>query len=50
MARLRLGQSLAMLGNNDEACGTLAAVGKKYPSADATVRKSVEREQEKDHC
>ena len=50
MALLRLGQSLAMLGNGDEACGTFAEVGKRYPAAEATLRKSVEREQEKDHC
>ena len=28
---LRLGQSLAMLGSNDQACATFAEVGKRYP-------------------
>jgi tol-pal system protein YbgF len=46
---LRLGQSLAALGNNAQACATLGEVGKRYPRATATVGKSVE-EMQKDHC
>ncbi len=47
---LRLGQSLAALGNNDQACATFAEVGKRYPSAAPAVRKSAEREMQKAHC
>jgi len=50
MAMMRLGQSLAMLGNAEQACGTFAEFSKRYPSADANLRKSVQREQERDHC
>jgi tol-pal system protein YbgF len=46
---LRLGQSLAALGNNEQACATLGEVGRRYPRATATVSKSVE-EMQKDHC
>jgi tol-pal system protein YbgF len=46
---LRLGQSLAALGNNAQACATLGEVGRRYPRAAATVSKSVE-EMQKDHC
>ena len=37
---LRLGQSLAALGNNEQACATLGEVGRRYPSAAATVAKA----------
>ena len=47
---LRLGQSLAMLGSNDQACATFAEVGKRYPSAAPPIKKSAEREMQKDHC
>ena len=47
---MRLGQSLALLGNNEQACATFAEVGKRYPTASATVRRTVEREMQKDHC
>jgi tol-pal system protein YbgF len=47
---MRLGQSLALLGNNEQACATFAEVGKRYPTASTTVRKTVEREMQKDHC
>jgi tol-pal system protein YbgF len=49
-ALLRLGQSLALLGEKDAACGTLAEVGRKYPRASLSVRQAVEREQKRDHC
>jgi tol-pal system protein YbgF len=47
---LRLGESLAMLGNNEQACATFGEVGKRYPTAAAGVKKGVEREMQKDHC
>ena len=47
---MRLGQSLAMLGNTEQACATFAEVGKRYPAASAKVKKTVEREMQKDHC
>ena len=47
---LRLGQSLAMLGSNEQACATLAEVGKRYPTAAPPIKKSDEREMQKDHC
>ena len=49
-ALLRLGQSLAQMGEKDAACGTLAEVGRKYPRAALTVRQAVEREQKRVHC
>jgi tol-pal system protein YbgF len=49
-ALLRLGQSLAQLGEKDAACGTLAEVGRKYPRAALSVRQAVEREQKRVHC
>ncbi len=47
---LRLGQSLAALGSNEQACATFAEVGKRYPTAAPAVKKSVEREMQKGHC
>jgi tol-pal system protein YbgF len=47
---MRLGQSLAMLGNTEQACATLAEVPKRYPAASSLVKRSVERELQKDHC
>ncbi len=47
---LRLGQSLAMLGSNDQACATFAEVGKRYPTAAPPIKRSAEREMQKDHC
>jgi tol-pal system protein YbgF len=49
-ALLRLGQSLAQMGEKDAACGTLAEVGRKYPRAALSVRQAVEREQKRVHC
>ncbi len=49
-ALLRLGQSLAQMGEKDAACGTLAEVGRKYPRAGLSVRQAVEREQKRVHC
>jgi tol-pal system protein YbgF len=47
---LRLGQSLAALGNNDQACATLGEIGRRYPTASSLVKKGVETEMQKDHC
>ncbi|MGD0641913.1 MAG: tol-pal system protein YbgF [Roseiarcus sp.] len=47
---LRLGQALAALGSNDQACATFAEVGKRYPTAAPAVKKSAEREMQKAHC
>jgi tol-pal system protein YbgF len=47
---VRLGQTLAALGNSDQACATLGEFGKRYPSASASVKKQAEHESAKDHC
>jgi len=47
---VRLGQTLAALGNNEQACATLTEFGKRYPAASASVKKLAERESAKDHC
>lgn len=47
---MRLGQSLEMLGNNEQACATFAEVGHRYPTASTTVKKTVEREMQSHHC
>jgi tol-pal system protein YbgF len=49
-ALLRLGQSLAQMGEKDAACGSLAEVVRKYPRAALSVRQAVEREQKRVHC
>ena len=46
---MRLGQSLALLGNTEQACATFAEVGKRYPTASAP-KKTVEREMQTHHC
>jgi tol-pal system protein YbgF len=47
---VRLGQTLAALGNSVEACATLTEFGKRYPAASASVKKLAEHESAKDHC
>ena len=47
---VRLGQSLAALGNTEQACATLTEFGKRYPAAPASVKKIADREIAKDHC
>jgi tol-pal system protein YbgF len=47
---VRLGQTLAALGNSDQACATLTEFGKRYPTASASVKKLAEHESAKDHC
>ena len=47
---VRLGQTLAELGNSEQACATLGEFGKRYPSAAASVKKLAEHESARDHC
>jgi tol-pal system protein YbgF len=47
---VRLGQTLAALGNSDQACATFAEFGKRYPGATASVKRLAEREAAKGHC
>jgi tol-pal system protein YbgF len=47
---LRLGQSLAGLGEKDAACASFAEVGRKYPRASVSVKQGVEREQKRVRC
>jgi tol-pal system protein YbgF len=47
---LRLGQSLAGLGEREAACASLAEVGRKYPRASVSVKQGVEREQKRVRC
>lgn len=41
---VRLGLALARLGNTEQACATFAEVGRRYPTAPASVKKSADRE------
>ncbi|MGB7977311.1 MAG: tol-pal system protein YbgF [Roseiarcus sp.] len=47
---VRLGQTLAELGNSEQACATLTEFGKRYPAASVSVKKLAEHESAKDHC
>jgi tol-pal system protein YbgF len=47
---VRLGQTLAALGNSEQACATLGEFGRRYPTASASVKKLAEHESAKDHC
>ena len=49
-ALLRLGQSLAALGEKEAACASLGEVLRKYPRASAGVKQGVEREQKRVRC
>jgi tol-pal system protein YbgF len=49
-ALLRLGQSLAALGEKEAACASLAEVPRKFPRASASVKQGVEREQKRARC
>ena len=49
-ALLRLGQSLAALGEKEAACASLGEVLRKYPRASLSVKQSVDREQKRVHC
>jgi tol-pal system protein YbgF len=47
---LRLGQSLAALGQKEMACASLGEVNRKYPRASAGVKRGVTAEQKRAHC
>ena len=47
---LRLGQSLAAMHQKEAACATLAEVGRKYPKASASVKRTVTQEQKRVRC
>jgi tol-pal system protein YbgF len=47
---LRLGQSLAAMGERDAACATLGEVERKYPRAPLPVKQGVEREIKRVRC
>jgi len=49
-ALLRLGQSLAALGEKEAACASLGEVLRKYPHASLNVKQTVDREQKRVHC
>ncbi len=49
-ALLRLGQSLAALGERETACASLGHVLSKYPKASANVKRAVEQEQKRVRC
>jgi len=49
-ALLRLGQSLAAIGQKEMACASLNEVGRKYPRASAGVKRGVEQEQKRVKC
>jgi tol-pal system protein YbgF len=49
-ALLRLGQSLAALGEKEAACASLGEVLRKFPRASAPVKQGVEREQKRVRC
>jgi tol-pal system protein YbgF len=49
-ALLRLGESLAAIGEKDLACATFGEVAHKYPRAPLNVKQGVEREQKRVHC
>ena len=47
---LRLGQSMAALGEKDAACATFGEVLRKYPHASSALKQGVEREQKRVQC
>ena len=49
-ALLRLGQSLAALGEKEAACASLGEVTRKFPRASTSLKQSVEREQKRVRC
>jgi tol-pal system protein YbgF len=49
-ALLRLGQSLAALGQKEMACASFAEIGRKYPNSSAGVKQGAEREQKRVRC
>jgi tol-pal system protein YbgF len=49
-ALLRLGQSLAAMGEKETACAAWGEIGRKYASASANVKKNVTAEQKRVRC
>jgi tol-pal system protein YbgF len=49
-ALMRLGQSLAALGEKEAACASLGEVLRKYPKASPAIKQNVDREQKRVHC
>jgi tol-pal system protein YbgF len=49
-ALLRLGQSLAALGEKEAGCASFGEVLRKYPRASVSVKQGVDREQKRAHC
>ena len=49
-AMLRLGQSLAAIGERDASCATFGELGRKYPRASVNVKQAVERERKRGNC
>jgi tol-pal system protein YbgF len=47
---LRLGQSLAAIGQKEMACASLNEVSRKYPRASSSVKRGVETEQKRAKC
>ena len=47
---LRLGQSLAALGEKEAACASFGEVSRKYPRASVSVKQGVDREQKRARC
>jgi tol-pal system protein YbgF len=47
---LRLGQSLAAIGQKEMACASLGEVSRKYPRASAKVKSATAAEQKRIHC
>jgi tol-pal system protein YbgF len=47
---LKLALSLRGMGQLEQACATLAEVGRKYPEASADVKTAVDREQKRGNC
>ncbi len=47
---VRLGLALARLGNTEQACATFAEVGRRYPTAPASVKRSADRESQTLRC
>jgi tol-pal system protein YbgF len=49
-ALLKLGLSLEKLGAREQACAAYGEVGRKYPTASASLRASAERESKRSQC
>ncbi len=49
-ALLRLGQSLAAIGQKEMACASFGEVERKYPRASLSVKQGVERELKRVRC